>query len=140
MASQTQSLISIPGDIAKQRSRWNLIAALIRVLYVVLGLVGVLAPVVVATFAVAIQILYIRIISFCATAAVAVFVSFDIGTLATRWREAWKHLNAACIAYQLGLIDLSALYKAYSEGENLIGAMKADILAKPSMTEGQTRP
>jgi hypothetical protein len=121
---------AIPPEIAKQLFWWNIFASSLRALYVVLGLFGVVAPLIVASFVDALATWGVRALSFLASASVAVFAAFDIGNLATRWREAWKHLNAARLDYEVGIIKIEGLAKAYREGEAMIGKMKPDLLAK----------
>jgi hypothetical protein len=122
----------LPHEIAKQLWRWNAIALSHRAVYVVFGLVGVVAPLVVAAYSESLEQRWIKALSLSGAVAVAIFAAFDVGGLATRWREAWKHLNSACLAFELGLIDLTTLVKAYGEGEMTIGKMKSDIFAKQS--------
>lgn len=119
----------IPDEITKQLSRWNLIASFHRMTHVALGLIGVLCPLVVASFADSLATWQVRVLSFAASASIAVFAAFEIGNLATRWREAWKHLNSAQLEYKLGIIDSDGLAKAYREGEAMIGKMKSDPFA-----------
>lgn len=120
----------VPDEITKQLFRWNLIASFHRTAYVLLGLIGVLCPLVVATFVDVLETWQVRLLSFSAAASVGVFAAFDIGNLATRWRDAWKHLNAARLDYELDIIELDGLGSAYREGEAIIGNMKADLFVK----------
>jgi hypothetical protein len=128
-------LKQVPDELAKELVTWNRIASFHRAAYVVSGLIGVLCPLVVATFADSLATLQVRLLSFSAAASVGVFAAFDMGNLATRWREAWKHLNAACLEYELGIIDIASLTKAYRDGEAIIGVMKADPLAETKNKE-----
>lgn|ERR1700674_139409 len=121
----------IPPSIEKRLSSWNLVASLLRFLHVSLGLMGVLCPLVVASFADAMPTPIVRIVSFAGAAAIGIFVAFDIGAVTNRFREAWKLLNAACIRFQCGSIDLKALEDAYEEGEKRIGPMKANPFQSP---------
>ncbi|MEA2991736.1 MAG: hypothetical protein QOD40_656 [Alphaproteobacteria bacterium] len=120
----------IPQEISKRLSDWNKIAIFLRATYIALGLIGVLSPLFVATFADAMVTWQVRALSFAASASVGIFAAFDIGNLTTRWREAWKHLNAACLDYAAGVIEADALNKAYREGEDIIGKMKADLFSE----------
>jgi hypothetical protein len=125
----------VPSEIAKQLWRWNSIAALHRVTYVILGLVGALFPLLVASFADSLDKWQVRSLSFAASAAIALFAAFDVGNLATRWREAWKHLNTARVEYELGIIGVDGLAKAYREGEAIIGKMESNPFAKVKNAE-----
>jgi hypothetical protein len=119
----------VVNEIRKELITWNRIASFHRAAYVLLGLIGVLCPLAVATFADILHTWQVRLLSFCAAASTGIFAAFDIGNLATRWREAWKHLNEAHLEYEAGIIDLAALTKAYRDGEEIIGTMKANPFA-----------
>jgi hypothetical protein len=119
----------IPDKIRKELSTWNATAVFHRAAYVILGLFGVLCPLVVSSFADSLATWQVRVLSFLAAASVAIFAAFDVGNLATRWREAWKHLNTASIEYEAGIIKMEDLAKAYREGEAIIGTMKSDVFA-----------
>jgi hypothetical protein len=121
---------AIPEEIRRQLSIWNNIARFNRWLYFILGVAGVLCPLVVASFADVLETWQVRVLSFAAAASVAIFSAFELGNLTTRWREAWKHLNAARLDYELGIIDVQGLAKAYREGEAIIGKMKPDLFAE----------
>jgi hypothetical protein len=120
----------IPDEISKQLFRWNMVASFHRAAYVILGLIGVLCPLVVASFADVLETWQVRLLSFAASAAIAIFAAFEIGNLTTRWREAWKHLNAARLEYEVGVIEIDDLVKAYREGEAIIGKMRPDVFAE----------
>jgi hypothetical protein len=116
--------------INQQLGRWNRVPLELRVVHVLLALTGIVCPLIVASFADVMSTLQTRLLSFAAGAAVAVFSGFDIGHLATRFREAWKLLNAARLDYEQGHIDGKKLTGAYREGERIIGQLKANPFAK----------
>ena len=62
--------------------------------------------------------------------AIALFSAFEVGRLTTRFREAWKLLNAALLQYEANEIDENALNKAYRDGEKTIGQLKQDPFGK----------
>ena len=117
-------------EIKEQLSRWNRIANELRMIHVSLALIGIVCPLVVASFADLMLTIYTRILSFSAAVAVALFSGFEIGRLATRFREAWKLLNAARLEYEQGIIDGKALTQAYREGEKTIGQLKSEPFVK----------
>jgi hypothetical protein len=123
---------AVPPEIRRRLDSWNRLGIFFRFIHVALGLIGVVCPLVVASFADSISTLSLRGLSFAAAVAIAIFAAFEIGAAATRFREAWKLLNATCIEYELGIVDREALAKAYREGEVRIGQMKADPFQKPA--------
>jgi len=120
----------IPPHIMKHITVWNFWAGFHRILHVVLGMTGILCPLVVATFADQLPQLGVRILSLCAAVSVAVFSAYEIGQQATKFREAWKHLNAASFRYLHGLINIEALIDSYCEGEKMIGQLNPDPFKK----------
>jgi hypothetical protein len=122
---------TLPPDIERRLASWNCLGILFRLAHVTLGLIGVVCPLVVASFAESIPPSILRGLSFAAAAAIAIFAAFEIGATATRFREAWKHLNAASIEFKTGVLNLEGLMKAYREGEVLIGQMKTAPFQKP---------
>jgi hypothetical protein len=127
----------IPPEIRRKLANWNRIAVLHRILHVVLGLAGVLCPLVIASFADSLDTLEVRLLSFASAASVAVFAAFEVGGLAGRWRDAWKHLNAAALEFQLGLVNEEALVQAYREGEAIIGRVRENPFGEPKNIRGQ---
>ncbi|MFZ2640704.1 MAG: hypothetical protein WA117_06925 [Verrucomicrobiia bacterium] len=125
----------LPPEIAKHLRNWNLIASLHRIAHVLLGLAGILCPLAVAAFADELSTLLIRVISFCGAASIAIFAGFEIGNLATRFREAWKLLHSASLEYETGIIEMPDLLRAYRDGEKTIGQMHPDPFRKK---EGDT--
>ena len=105
---------------------WDQIGNRIRTLQVVLTLAGIVCPLIVAAFADSLPTLLTRILSFAAAASVAVFSAFELGRVATRFREAWKLLNGAFLEYEQGILDAQGLVEAYRRGEQVIGQLKAD--------------
>jgi hypothetical protein len=122
---------TVPPDIERRLASWNRFGNFFRSAHITLGIIGVVCPLVVASFAESISTPILKGLSFAAAAATAIFAAFEIGATATRFREAWKHLNAASIEFKNGALDLEGLLKAYREGEVLIGRMKADPFQKP---------
>ncbi len=116
--------------IEKHLRRWNLIASFHRVAHVFLGLVGILCPLAIGTFADSFSLLQIRLVSFTGAASIAIFAGFEIGNLATRFREAWKVLNAARLRYEIGEISEQELIQVYERGEKTIGKVKGDPFGK----------
>src|SRR5947209_17743478 len=106
---------AVPADIWKERDVWNRAANSHRVIYVVLGLAGVLCPLVVAAFVHDLPTWLVRVLSLIGSASVGIFAAFDVGNLTTRWREAWKHLNVACLKFEARLIEMEDLLKAYEQ-------------------------
>lgn len=117
-------------EIKKQLGRWNRVALGLRLIHVSLALIGIVCPLLVASFADLMSTVQTRVLSFSAAVAVALFSGFEIGRLATRFREAWKLLNAARLEYEQGVIDGKALTQAYREGEKTIGQLKAEPFGK----------
>jgi len=116
-------------QINEQLGRWNRVALVLRVTHVSLALMGIVCPLIVASFADLLTV-YTRILSFSAAVAVAVFSGFEIGRRATSFREAWKLLNVARLEYEQGIIDGKALIQAYREGEKTIGQLKSEPFGK----------
>ena len=77
-------------EIKEQLGRWNRVAIGLRMIHVSLALIGIVCPLLVASFADLMSTVQTRILSFSAAVAVALFSGFEIGRLATRFREAWK--------------------------------------------------
>lgn len=125
---------TLPPEIERQLASWGRLSTLLRLVHVTLGLIGVVCPLVVATFTDSIATSILRGLSFASAAAVAIFAAFEIGANAARFREAWKHLNAASIEFRNGVLNLEGLMKAYREGEVIIGQMKADPFERPGRT------
>ena len=125
---------TVPVEIKKRLDSWNRLATSFRLLHIALGLVGVICPLIVASFADAFSIFQLRILSFSGAAAIAIFAAFEVGSVANRFRESWKLLNAVAIEFELGIVDQEALVKAYREGEVKLGPMKANPFEKSEGT------
>ena len=116
----------------KQLRTWNRVAVELRIVHISLAVIGIVCPLIVASFADLLSNLQIRVLSFAAAVAIALFSAFEVGRLTTRFREAWKLLNAALLQYEANEIDENALNKAYRDGEKTIGQLKQDPFGKES--------
>lgn len=125
----------LPPGIAKRLSSWNRVSILARSTQLSLALIGVFCTLAVAAFGDSMSGSLIRGLSFAAALAVGLFAWFDIGAVATRYRQAWQLVNAASIEYQIGILSREALAEAYRLGEIRIGLTNADYLKKTESGE-----
>ena len=112
----------IPDYIAKCRRNWPKHARSLRVLFCVLGCLGLICPLVVTTFADQLKPFWVRIVTLVGTSAIGVLYAFDIPGKANRFRQAYRVLETALIRFEHG--DNPAFTKvldAYDSGEAKIG-------------------
>ena len=64
---------AIPPEILRRLTSWNRVAVLLRVTHLALGAIGVICPLVVASFADRLETWQLRVLSFLASAAIAIF-------------------------------------------------------------------
>lgn len=78
---------TLPRDFESRLTNWHRLSIIFRLIHVILGLIGVVCPLVVASFAYSISTSILRGLSFAASLAIAIFAAFEIGPTATRFRR-----------------------------------------------------
>jgi hypothetical protein len=115
----------VPPRIAKQLWTWSWQAKFLRFTQVFLGLLATLASMLVAARKSPFE--NFEWVAFLAAASVALLSSLDLSSKANRMRDAWRLLNAAVMRYENSLLDVEGLFKAYEEGEKIIGDVNIKV-------------
>jgi hypothetical protein len=115
----------VPPRIAKQLWIWSWQAKLLRFTQVFLGLLATIASMLVAAKMYPFE--HIEWFAFIAAASVALLSSLDLSSKANRMRDAWRLLNTAVMRYENSLLDVEGLFRAYEEGEKIIGDVNIKV-------------
>lgn len=106
-----------------QLKNWNLLSNMLRTLHLTFGLIGIICPFLVASFADEFDLILYKIIAFIGALSITIFWKFDIGTKANNFRQAWKILDIAYTYYLEDPSKTMELARAKEKGEKIIGSV-----------------
>ncbi len=92
----------IPNQIKKSLKRWETQSSMLQFLYVFLGAIAIIAPLVVASFTDLLGDLLTRLVSFCGAFAVGLIGGFRLSKQANKMRRAYIELRSAIVRYVKG--------------------------------------
>jgi hypothetical protein len=120
---------SIPDEILARKSTWHAAALYWKWAGIVITLVGTLAGLSVTALSQNMGPLQIKGAAFLAAAATAILAFLKPLREGSRYREAWRILDSACLEYSLSPApDHAVLIQAVRNGENTIGHIEASSL------------
>ena len=90
----------IPNQINKSLKKWNIESSILQFLYVFLGAISIIAPLVVAGFTDLLGNLITRIVSFCGAFAVGLIGGFRLSMHANKSRREYIELRSAIVRYE----------------------------------------
>jgi len=121
---------------------WRRMANWLQFGLISFGFLAIACSVCIATFNVEIGHLATKILAACATLFLTLISSFSLASKASNVRDGWRHLNKAMYNYKTKSIDITALIKAYEEGEKILGTVEFNYdksqftKLKPLVTNG----
>ena len=96
-----------------------------------LGAVGVVSALFITGFTENIGSFYTKVFAFISAASFGLITGLNIGQLASGHRNAWRHLNVACMKFnELESFKEEDLIQAYNEAETLIGHIVVNKASK----------
>lgn len=118
---------SIPEDFERQIEKWHRGAIALHSIYVLLGVISVLASVTVATFTKELGELGTKALAATSAASVALIETTGVGRKGNGFRKAYRHFKIASIRFREGNYDIQALTQAFEEAEAMIGDVEIRI-------------
>jgi hypothetical protein len=125
------------NEISKILNNWGIIAAILRVIHVLLIIIATVSSVYVAaalgstnlgsTNLPAENTNAIALAALIGAISAALFAGLDLGSKSNNTRTAWRRLNTAVMKYRAGHIDIKELIECYEKGEDLIGDVKTSL-------------
>lgn len=114
----------IPNQINKSLKKWNIESSILQSLYIFLGSISIIAPLVVAGFTDLLGDFLTRIVSFCGAIAVGVIGGFRLAKHANKSRRAYLELRSAKLQYEaLPDFTLDNLVEKYTSIVKTIGSV-----------------
>ena len=114
----------IPNQIKKSLKRWETQSSMLQFLYVFLGAIAIIAPLVVASFTDLLGDLLTRLVSFCGAFAVGLIGGFRLSKQANKMRRAYIELRSATVRYEACPdVTLDNLVEEYTSIAKTIGSI-----------------
>ncbi len=114
----------IPNQIKKSLKRWETQSSMLQFLYVFLGAIAIIAPLVVASFTDLLGDLLTRLVSFCGAFAVGLIGGFRLSKQANKMRRAYIELRSAIVRYEACPdVTLDNLVEEYTSIAKTIGSI-----------------
>lgn len=114
----------IPNQIKKSLKKWETQSSMLQVLYVFLGAIAIIAPLVVASFTDLLGDLLTRLVSFCGAFAVGLIGGFRLSKQANKMRRAYIELRSAIVRYEAcPNFTLDNLVEKYTSIAKTIGSI-----------------
>jgi hypothetical protein len=101
--------------------RWELVATILRLIYLTLGVVAIFFSLLAAVQIGSIQDAYAKIFAFIAAVSIAFMSGFNLTDKSNNVRAAWRELNAGVMKYNTGDINDIDLIEIYREQKKKIG-------------------
>jgi hypothetical protein len=104
-------------------NRWEFMSAILRVIYILLGISSVFFSLLAAVQIGSIQEEYAKIFAFIAAVSIAFMTAFNLTDKSNNVRDAWRELNAGVMKYNNKLINKDQLIEIYRVQEGKIGGV-----------------
>ena len=100
---------------------WKITARRLRTFQISLGFLATFFSILTATSIGLSSDYYSKFFAFIAAVSIGLMTAFDLGTKSNNMTNAWRHLVAAVVKFNNGIIKKQAVIDAYIEAEKLIG-------------------
>lgn len=115
----------IPNQIKKSLKKWNIESSILQFLYIFLGAISIIAPLIVAGFTDLLGDFLTRLVSFCGAIAVGIIGGFRLSMHANKSRRAYIELRSAIVRYETNPdFTLDNLAEEYTSIAKTIGSIK----------------
>jgi hypothetical protein len=95
-------------------------AMILRLLHILLGISATFFSIL-AVAQIGLIDSYAKVFAFIAAVSIALMTAFNLGGKSNNSRAAWRHLNAAIMKFNEGIIEKKDVIQAYEEAERSIG-------------------
>lgn len=114
----------IPNQIKKSLKRWETQSAMLQALYVFLGAISIIAPLIVAGFTDMLGDFLTRLVSLFGACAVGIIGGFKLSNQANTMRRAYVELRSALVRYEgCTNFTLDNLIEEYASIAQTIGSI-----------------
>lgn len=124
----------IPDQIKDSLKKWKSQSSMLQFLYIFLGAISIIAPLIVGGFTDVLGSLLTRIVSFCGAIAVGLIAGFRLSRHANSMRRAYIELRSAIVLYEAcndrTLANLANEYVKISKSIGSIAGPQAHEIAR----------